>query len=188
MLDQQVEQGMDVTIANEMIVIQDQDEIIRHIGQIINEQRNDMIDCGETWCFEQAGDAVKRFGKGTLQGSGERPYKDAPLVIVLVEGKPGYRSVDRLYPLCQQGRLAKTCRGTYQRDIANQPCIQALKETDTGDDVRTGTWSIEFCANQWTEMAGTNCDFRYRRQGSDSVRLGHAGRLACECLCRCLEP
>jgi len=59
------------------------------------------------WCFEQAGEAMEHIGKGALQGGGERPYEDAQLVVVFIEGKPGRRAIDRLYPLRQQGRLPK---------------------------------------------------------------------------------
>ena len=44
MLNQLIEQGMDFTSANEMIVIQHQHEIVRQIGQIIDEERDDILD------------------------------------------------------------------------------------------------------------------------------------------------
>ena len=38
MLDQKVEQGVDLAAMNRMIIIQHQDNIVRHIGQIVDEQ------------------------------------------------------------------------------------------------------------------------------------------------------
>ena len=38
MLDQKVEQGVDLAAMNRMIIIQHQDDIFRHIGQIVDEQ------------------------------------------------------------------------------------------------------------------------------------------------------
>ncbi len=87
---------------NEMIIIEHQDDINRHIGQIIDEQGGHALGWGELRCREQAGRGLARIGKDALQGGGEQVHEDAQLVVVLVKRQPDAGAIDRLHPLGQQ--------------------------------------------------------------------------------------
>ena len=90
---------MHLARANEVIIIQHQDDVFRHIGQIVDEQSDQGIEGWESWCLEQAGYGPERIGKDGLQGSGERVHEDAQLVVVFIKGEPGRGAIDRLHPL-----------------------------------------------------------------------------------------
>ena len=122
MPDQQIKQGMNLAIVNEVIVIQHQNNVFRHIGQIVDEQGSHAIRWWKLRCLK-AGRFLKRIGKDGLQGSGERVHEDAQLVVVFIQGEPGREAIARLQPLGQQRRLTKPGKGGNQRDFAAQPGV-----------------------------------------------------------------
>ena len=148
MLDEQVEQGMHLARVNEVIVIEHQDDIVRHISELIDEQGGQAIGWWEVRCFEQAGGGPERIGKDGSQGSGKCVHEEAQLIVVFVKGEPGGVAVTRLQPLDQQSGLAKPGRRGNQRDLAAEPGVQALEETGTGDQIAAAAWSIEFGLEQ----------------------------------------
>ena len=103
-----------------MIIIQHQDDIVRHIRQFIDEQGSDLIRRQDPRGLEEGGRGLKRIRKGRLQGGGKRLHEDGQLVVVFIQGKPGIRAINRLHPLGQQCRLAKAGRGAHQGDLASE--------------------------------------------------------------------
>src|SRR5713226_6742112 len=117
-------------------------------------------------------------------------YEDVRLVVLFFEGEPGGGAIDCLYPLRQQGRFAKAGWGRYQCDVAAQPCIQAIEETDTGDQITAVAWSVEFGLHQDHGMVDSQChagECVFGEPGSSGLRRGHVCRLACERPCSSLQ-
>src|SRR6266536_4275498 len=152
MLDQQFEQAVHLARVNAMIIIQHQEQVFRHIGQIVAEQSDQGIKGWKSCRLEQAGRGPESIGEDALQGSRERAHKDCQIVVVLIEGEPGRGAIDRLYPRDQQCGLAKARRSTHQRDLAAKPGVQALEEAGSGDQIAAYTWSIEFGLYQGSVM------------------------------------
>jgi len=66
LLNQLIKQGVNFTIVNEVIVIQHQHNILRHGGQIIDEQGSHTISWRELLCQKQAFRGLERIGKDSL--------------------------------------------------------------------------------------------------------------------------
>ena len=132
MLNQQLKQGMYLAIVNKVIIIQHQDDIVRHISQFIDEQGSDLIRRQGPRRLGQGGCGLKRIRKGRLQGGGKRVHENGQLVVVFIQGKPGIRAINCLHPLGQQCRLAKAGRGAHQGDLAAECRIQAFDEAGPG--------------------------------------------------------
>src|SRR5438094_1809879 len=102
---------MHLAMVNALIIIEHQDHIPRHIGQIIDEQGGHTIYWRELRDLEEASAGLAGVWEEALQGGGERVHEGGQLVVVVVEGEPGAWVVDRLKPRGQQGRLAKAGGG-----------------------------------------------------------------------------
>ena len=152
MLDEQGEQGVHLARVNEVIVIQHQDDIIRHISEIIDEQGGHVIGWRDLRRLEQVHCCLERIGKDGSQGSGKCVHEEAQLIVVFVKGEPSRLAVTRLQPLDQQGGLAKSGRRGNQRDLAAEPGVQALEETGAGNQIAAAAWSREFGLQQGQGM------------------------------------
>ena len=75
MLDQLCEQAVYLVRANAMIIIQHQEQVSRHVGQIVAEQSDQGIKGWKSCRLEQAGRGPERIGEDALQGSRERAHK-----------------------------------------------------------------------------------------------------------------
>ena len=76
MSNQHLEQRMHFDRANEVIIIQHQDHVFWHIGQIVAEQGCYALRGGELRCGEEAGGGQERIRKDALQSDCEGVCKD----------------------------------------------------------------------------------------------------------------
>src|SRR5207302_9228806 len=109
---------MHLAAMHALIIIEHQDHILRHIGQIIDEQGGHTINWRELRSLEAAGAGLAGVGEEVLQGGGEYVHDGGQLVVVVVEGEPGAWVVDRLESLWQQYPVCKSGGCETQGDFA----------------------------------------------------------------------
>jgi hypothetical protein len=123
-LQQQAQQLVDGLRADDVIIVQHQDELALEFVQLIDQASGDHANRGEADAGQKCACLRQCVGKEGLQGGQEVGQEDAGVVVDLVQRNPSVGEVARLQPGAQQGALAKAGRRGDQDQRAIQAVIQ----------------------------------------------------------------
>ena len=90
-LQQQTQQLVDGLLADEVIIVQHQDEVAFKSVQLVDQASDDHANCREADSGQKGVCLWQCVGKKGLHGGQEVGQKDAEVVVGLIEGNPGIR-------------------------------------------------------------------------------------------------
>ena len=121
-----------------MVIVQDQDEMIRDGGDFIEQGCQNRF--GGRWLrgLERAQHPFSNIRRNRLQSSDEVSQKAGGVVIPFVQRQPGDRSLATGDPFADQRGFAKAGGGRDEGQFTMQALVQPLDQAGAEDNVRTG--------------------------------------------------
>ena len=143
-LQQQTQQLVDGLLADEVIIVQHQDEVAFKSVQLIDQASDDHANSGEAEAVRKGACLRQCVGKEGLHGGQEVGQKDAEVIVGLIQRNPGVGEVAGLQPGAQQGALAKAGRRGNQDQRAIQAVIQHFFQARAMNQIGRHARSVEF--------------------------------------------
>ena len=129
---------------NHVVVVKDEDELVREGGDVIEQGRQHRF--GWRWLrgLEHTQHPCANRRRNRLQRSDEVGQKAGGVVIPFVQRQPGDRSLATGDPFADQRGFAKAGGGRDEGQFAVQPLVQPLDQARAEDHVRPRWRDIQF--------------------------------------------
>ena len=129
---------------NHVVVVQDEDEIVRDGGDFIEQGRQNRF--GWRWLggLEHSQHPFSNIRRNRLQSSDEVSQKACGVVIPFVQRQPGGRSLATGDPFADQRGFAKAGGGRDEGQLAVQTLVQPLDQAGAEDNFRPRWGDIKF--------------------------------------------
>src|SRR3972149_1513065 len=131
---------------NNMVVVKDEDEIVRDGGDFIEQGRQNRF--GWRWLrlrsVEHTQHPFSNIRRNRLQSSDEISQKACGVVIPFVQRQPGGRSLATGDPFADQRGFTKAGGGRGEGQFAVQTLVQPLDQAGGGDNFRPRWGDIKF--------------------------------------------
>ncbi len=162
---------------NHMVIIQDEDEIVRDGGNFIEQGCQQSI----RWAAAEGIGAqptplLQYFGCNRLQSSDEVSQKAGGVVIPFVQRQPGDRSLATGDPFADQRGFAKAGGGRDEGQFAScRALVQPLDQAGAEDNFRPRWGNIKFGEEKWLRHSKINYTSRLIRAGGYKQRKHKKG-------------
>src|SRR5260370_2676456 len=127
MLDQIRERGMDLLLRDQVIVIQDQHKVVLAVQHKIAEGIQNVDEWRGFWRLQILEQGGKAFWLLLIQGRKGIGPEEARVIVLLVQGNPGYQRMASFQGLCparEQHRFAKASGSRDQRQWLFQTLVK----------------------------------------------------------------
>ena len=127
---------MDFSILNKMIVIQDHDQIVRELGDVIDQTNRHGLGAAQLGCTDDLARFCPDFLVDGLNGGDQvRPEPDR-IIVALVKRKPRNWKISVGKPAYHEGGFPKSRWSRYQGQLAGQTFVQAIIKVWPRDKIR----------------------------------------------------
>src|ERR671915_1319014 len=149
MLDQKGEGIVNRSGINNVVVIEDENEIVREGGDFIEQGRQNRF--GWWWLrgLEYTQHSFSNVRDNRLQSSDEVSQKACGVVIPFVQRKPGGRPLAPGEPFAEERGFTKSGGGRDEGQFAVQTLVKTLDQAGAEDDSRLRWGGIEFSGQDW---------------------------------------
>src|ERR671916_2120492 len=128
---------------NNVVVIEDQDEIVRDGGGLVEQGSQKRFGRRRLRGPEHTQDTFSYIRGNGLQGSDEVSQEARGVVIPLVQRQPRGWSLDTGDPFANQRGFTRACGGRDEGEFAVQTLVKPLGQAGAGNDSRLREWCIE---------------------------------------------
>src|SRR6266567_7885120 len=127
-----------------VVVVKDEDEMVRERGDLIEQGRQDCF--GWRWLrgLKHTQHPFPNIRRNRLQSSDQVRQKACGVVIPFVQRQPGDRSLDEGDPCTDQRGFPKAGGGRDEGQLAVQTLVQPLEQAGAADNVRPKPGDIQF--------------------------------------------
>ena len=138
---------------NHMVVVQDEDEIVRDGGDFIEQGCQNRFDWRWLRGLEHTQHPFSNIRRNRLQSSDEVSQKAGGVVIPFVQRQPGDRSPATGDPFADQRGFAKAGGGRDEGQFAarRETLVQPLDQAGAEDNVRPRWGDIKFGEEKWLQ-------------------------------------
>ena len=132
-----------------MVIVQDEDEMVRDGGDFIEQGCQNRFDWRRLRGLEHSQHPCSNIRCNRLQSRDEVSQKAGGVVIPFVQRQPGDRSLATGNPFADQRGFAKPGGGRDEGQFAVQALVQPLDQAGAEDNFRPRRGDIKFREEKW---------------------------------------
>jgi hypothetical protein len=143
-LEQKGEGVVDRSGINDVVVVEDEDEIVRGGGDFVEQGRQDRLGRRRLRGLERTQHPFPDIRRDRLQSGDEVSQEACGVVISLIKRQPGGRLRAAGEPFAEERGFAEACGGGDEGQPAVQTLVEVLDQAGAEDDSGPRWGSIEF--------------------------------------------